>query len=229
MCITACTKQWSAQDFSESLRKGDVATVRTALDQGFPANTSYDEQFTPLHMILDVSLSPNLPDSTRVQIISLLLEHGADPNKKNKMQFSPLHFAAVYGPEGAADKLVAAGANLNAKTSSGTTPLAYAVLASRLEVVRLLLDHGADPNVNQMTALDNKGMTPLHLAARGQPTVDTAGTESYRPTPGQAEIIKSLLDKGADPSIRDGNGRTPLEIAELNSQEQAIKALKATK
>jgi hypothetical protein len=57
--------------------------------------------------------------------------------------------------------------------------------------VRFLLEHGADPNVQ-----DKDGGTPLHFAVEGC----------------HVDVARLLLDYGADPTIRDNKGRTPLDI-----------------
>lgn len=53
------------------------------------------------------------------------------------------------------------------------------------------------------------GWTPLHAASSG----------------GQAEIVRLLFDKGADPDVPDKNGRMPLRIASLYGQKKAMKLL----
>ena len=77
---------------------------------------------------------------------------------------------------------------------TGDTPLHTAVSCEDPDarIVRLLLEHGADPN-----ARDRNGRTPLHYAA------------IY----GHYEIVKLLTDFGADPCARDSSGRTPADCA----------------
>jgi len=58
------------------------------------------------------------------------------------------------------------------------------------EVVELLLEHGANPNVR-----DYDGYTPLHYAVEGC----------------HVDVARVLLDHGADPTIRNNNGMTPLD------------------
>ena len=87
--------------------------------------------------------------------------------------------------------------------SSGNTPLYYVVKKGNIEIVKLLLENGADPNTP-----DSAGETPLSLAV------------GYR----HIEIVKLLLENGADPNIPDSKRRALLyqtvqygfkEIAEL--------------
>ena len=69
----------------------------------------------------------------------------------------------------------------------GQTPLHSGCAGGHSEVVKLLLEYGANPN-----AIDAKGATPLHLATMG----------------GHAHIVKQLIDFGCDTSIIDNEGFT---------------------
>jgi ankyrin repeat protein len=76
----------------------------------------------------------------------------------------------------------------------------------RTEVVNLLLQRGADPNLQ-----DSGRFTPLHLAAMMED---------------QAFVV-ALLEYGADPSIRDWEDRTPLHAAAIHDRwENCIEIMK---
>jgi ankyrin repeat protein len=83
-----------------------------------------------------------------IDILSLLLEHGADLEGRASFNMTPLHVASGYGKLEAAQWLLNYGANINARDSDDWTPLRWALSEkSNIQVVRLLLERGADINV----------------------------------------------------------------------------------
>ena len=82
--------------------------------------------------------------------------------------------------------------HLESRDPVGMTPLHKATWGGHPEIVRLLLERGADVN-----AKDGGGQTAVSLAARW----------------GRADLMNVLLDHGADTSIRDDHGRTLLHYA----------------
>ena len=83
------------------------------------------------------------------------------------------------------------------ETDEGETALHWAVSRQHTEIVTMLLDAGANPNVP-----DNDGYTPLHdVAEMGD-------------CPPARTMLEALLAAGADPSRQEKNGRTPSELAE---------------
>lgn len=104
--------------------------------------------------------------------------------------------------------LMEAGADVN-KPSNGSTPLRIAVHWQDLEIVRLLLANGANPNAetfsifSKLTRKEGRKNIPgyyntvLHEAAQK----------------GSLPIVESLLAAGADPNRTDHEGKTPLAIA----------------
>lgn len=82
----------------------------------------------------------------------------------------------------------------NAVAPDGYSPLGLSALFKRRDVVRYLLEAGADPR----PASRQGGFTPLHSAV----ATETASSDS--------EIVRMLLDKGAHPNARIQSGSTPL-------------------
>lgn len=102
--------------------------------------------------------------------------------------------AAVRGDRERLETLLKQGENPNARAGyQGMTPLLHAVARLDVEMTRLLLAAGADPN------LRGAGFTPLALAANL----------------GQDRIAGYLLRAGADPDLKGSDGNTPLYHAAL--------------
>jgi ankyrin repeat protein len=89
--------------------------------------------------------------------------------------------------------LIACGADANARSYRGATPLHLAARFGRVGVTQVLLDAGADVNA---AATGYDGMPPLHVAARFK----------HRAT------IRALFAAGASPDVRDDRGRTPVQL-----------------
>ena len=85
-----------------------------------------------------------------------------------------------------------------------TTPLLEAAQNSHYDVVKLLINSGADPN-----KADSGGFTPLHRAARS----------------GCKDIIQLLLNSGADPNKADNYGQTPLHWAAGHGHKDIVQLL----
>ena len=84
--------------------------------------------------------------------------------------------------------------NLNQKDSYGQTPLMYAASQNTAESVQILINSGANPNLQS-----DDGWTAIMYASRDNP-----------------EVIRTLLINGADPEIKNDDGQTALDIAKEN-------------
>ena len=114
-----------------------------------------------------------------IQILELLLGNQALVHQQIKHSDfieKPLHLAAFGGHEDSVQRLLARGASIEARTSSGSKPLHFATSNGHTKVMDILLDKGAS-----VDAQDNLNQTPLHYAAR------------Y----GDKEVVGILLDRGA--------------------------------
>jgi ankyrin repeat protein len=122
--------------------------------------------------------------TTEFHVLKLLVEAGADVNRIDRTGVPTLVRVCRHFREDSARFLIESGANVNAISTTLQTPLIAAV--EMPEIVRLLLEHGANPN-NQ----DSQGNTALHKALHPIST-------------------KLLLEFGADPTIRNHRGHLPL-------------------
>jgi ankyrin repeat protein len=206
-----------------AVTRGWLDLIRMFLNRGAEVQARGIHGYTPLFSAA-ASGNPN--------VIRLLLDLGADAHIRDKNENSVLHIAAVHGHLEVARMLLALYLDVNARNDSGMTPLYSALQASRkpdVDVVRLLLDHGAEVHTPKH---GRSRWSALHLAAeRGNPEIvqmvlekntEVEVRDSQGATPllaataslnGNPAVVQLLLDHGADPHARDDYGKTALDNA----------------
>jgi len=116
--------------------------------------------------------------------------------------FQALGLACFLGHFETAEYLVKAGASVNSVSRNGlkVAPIQSAVAGGHLKIVKMLLDHGANPNI-----VERGGYTPLHAAAQD----------------GDVEMIRILLYGGADLTIKGDDGKLAMDVAMDAGHEKA--------
>ena len=152
---------------------------------------------------------------------------------------TPLHYAAICGFHTMVNYLVVEHAsNINARgVYKESTPLHLASDKGHSEVVRVLLEHGAD-----VEAQNEDKLTPLHRASRSgrgqvvrvllEQGADAAAFDRNRMTPlhwasfgGYVEVTRTLLERSKDVAARDKNGWTPLHWAAFEGRVEVVRIL----
>jgi ankyrin repeat protein len=211
----------------EAVENGHVPVVQLLLANG-AAITATDEnvRWTPLHWAAAMG---------HEETVRVLLENGADTTAKDRYHFGdghaftcesggrPLHWAARKGHQEVAQLLLEHGADIAARDDNGCTALHRAAQLGHEGVVTLLLWKKAD-----ITAKEGCGMTPLHHVAerqhegvtllleeaeRANKSDFTRPAQHWTPATGFEAVARLLLERGADVSVKDGLGRTPLDAA----------------
>lgn len=122
--------------------------------------------------------------------------------------FTALHFACFFRQEAAAKLLLERGADSSAvaRNSMKVAPLHSAAAGHHVNIVRLLLEHGAQPNTRQQ-----QGWTAVHSAAQE----------------GDRAMLELLLKYGADPRATNDAGKTPLQLAQEKGHQEIARLLQA--
>lgn len=142
-----------------------------------------------------------------VELVRLLLDAGADPGLKGEGT-TPLVLAALAGHARIAELLLRAGADPDRKAADGNTPLIAAALMGHAGVVRALLPYKPD-----FTSWNSAGLTRLGLRTTA------VGIAAHM---GHEEVLRLLLEAGADPNHPDLDMKPPLSHAVHARQRGAI-------
>jgi len=237
----APAKQWgglTALHFA--VREGDLETVKVLVDAGADVNQVSEFGWTPLltatqnryyqigKFLLEHGANPNIaneggwnplyiatdnrnieggdyparkPDMPHLDFIRLLLENGANPNLR---MASSTETRTIFTHQWLREE--------------GATPFLRAAQSSDLELMKLLLAHGADPNINSSV-----GVTPLMVAA-GIAWVEGVTFEWSEQA--NRDTIEMLIDVGNDVNAQDQeDGRSALMGAAHKGRNYAVQML----
>lgn len=156
--------------------------------------------------IINITSSTNLnyplvvavDNTNNVKLIQLLLYRGADPNYKfpDNRRWTPLTVVCrSYTTKPMIQFLIQAGADVNNVNCDGYSPLCVAIGWANYKIISLLVHAGADPNIGRRRG----GLTALASLIQFGPLLNT--------------YVLTLLRAGADPHIRDDQGKTAFDIA----------------
>jgi len=200
--------------------QGKVGVLKVCLDKGLQVDRRDDSNRSALHM---AAWSGN-PEAAQ-----LLLDRNASIDLLNNDGATPAMEAARIGNPGTLDLLLASGADVNATDARGNGLVEYAASGGHKALVTILKRRGAptrnalhvaagigdlaalraqfpDNNTTHANTLDGWGATPLLFAASG----------------GQSDAFDYLLEKGADPRIKDELGLTLVHAAAMSGSSRIL-------
>ncbi|KAH8592113.1 ankyrin repeat-containing domain protein [Bisporella sp. PMI_857] len=145
----------------------------------------------------------------------LLLEIGADFEIKDCVGWSPILYGARHGHEGIVRLLLEKGADFEGEDDDFRTPLSWAAEGGHTAVVRLLLERGAKleqwDNTDWQTVLDKDDHKAIRRLMRQ--SYGFRSSLSRAAANGHEEVVRLLLEHGADPEMKDCHGQTPLQAS----------------
>jgi ankyrin repeat protein len=215
----------TADDLATAVKARDSARVSRLLKSG--AQSSEHSSYASL-LHIAASLGPP-------EVVIALLDAGADPQARGFGGASPLHTAVLAGQSAIVRALIEWGAEVDALDNHGRTPLLTFASGStqNLEVLRILLKAGANPNLAEVTtefsalnyaAMQGRvdmaellvmagasvnakdalyGQTPLHFA-----------TNCGYPIKSSPEMVQFLISHGVDVNAKDSSGFTALNYVQ---------------
>ena len=211
--------------------RGDAATLAQVLDA---APDLIDRRgLLPGHTGLRTALHFGI---AHADVVRILLERGADPNLRDEGDNAcPLHFAAERGDLPVVQQLIAHGADpIGAGTSHELDVLGWAVCfeyATRVDVARFLLAHGARYTIHSAVALGDVEAV-RRLVREGADLNHRMDATNHRRTPLHLAVVKrqpdalaALLELGADANLEDAAGLTPLDQAALAGDSRMAERL----
>lgn len=255
-----------ASALHKAAQSGVIDVARLLLDRGAFINVQ-----APIHghtPLLDAVWNKRLP------MVEFLLDRGANPDiqphaytidqflsfatgdddvtpylqgldrarrRRAEHDDETLRLAALEGDADKARAAIAQGADVNRRATDGQTPLLDAAQRGHAEVVRVLLDAGADPRI---TDSGNMTSTPAHKAAYmghadvarllvADPRLELNVQGPYNGyTPlhdavwhGHVEAARVFVEAGARMDLRDLCGRTPLDMAREYGYPELVRLL----
>jgi ankyrin repeat protein len=227
-------------EFFEAAGAGDVSTLRRLLsaEPGLVRERNHNGS-TCLHLAVK-----------HPETVGLLLEYGADPNARDVGDnATPLFFAAGGGPIDTVRRLLDAGADPRAEGDVHQLEVIGSATCFGptipWDTVNLLLERGAKHHIFSAIAVQDPDViealvdeNPSALARRMSPFENRQSALHYVIAPPDGllgggfrtgshyAILDLLIELGADLEAEDNRGRTPLAVAMLNGDQEAMRRLK---
>jgi ankyrin repeat protein len=162
-------------------RENDIESAKLLVAAGADVNQTSNSNWTPLLIATN---------NRNYQLGKFLVERGADVNKANSTDFTPLYLATD-----------------NRNIEGGDYPVPKPDM-DHLEFIKVLLDHGADPNARVNGNTETRTIFTMQWFFEAGATAFIRAAQS-----GDTALMKLLLARGADPKLMTKNGDNALTAA----------------
>lgn len=239
----------------EAVLTRDIESVRLLLLFGADPNGLDRNRLTPLYTATEMSFidsarllikygaDPNLPagpdgesplasaiTDSKAEFARLYLTYGGDAGQMmsdgNTLLIKTINKTA---PKDLAELLLNYGSDANGKSAEGATPLFEAIQARRLDILTLLLDHGANPNLpgpkHPLWPSTYQSKILQLLLSRGADPKKAPGCLELATSLNNIESVKILLAAGVDPNSKKDGIYTPLCSAIRDNRPELVTLL----
>ncbi|KAJ5702733.1 hypothetical protein N7488_010281 [Penicillium malachiteum] len=213
----------------EAVKRDDAQFMKEPFNRGLPMDSLYAIEAVEakpknaLEVFLQYGWDINQPMSElrppvlgskieNEEITAFLLDHGADPNKDCGIDLTPLSYAVQSAPISVINLML----NLGGDVKKGQL-LHHAIerRSETIEVLKMLIENGAPINAT---------MYQDHYPSWRLFYFMGLGTPLHKATElGKVDVVRYLLSEGADVTIKDANGRTAMECAQMGCQSEVVK------
>ena len=213
----------------EGVRLAQSTVAQMLLEHGASVHMRNKDGQTPLHLASQNRFS---------SIVALLLKLGAEVDVRDNDNTTPLLLAPkmeTFRVDSLHDNdaergetarlLLVHGANVNVRDKNGQTPLHLVSERHFPTFLAILLKFGADVN-----AQDDDNMTPLHVAISSsspelQPWEVLGGYSQAESDDLKVEVIRLLLEHGANIRMQNRRGETALQVAAARGEQKVVQIL----
>jgi len=212
----------------DACNQGDIETVREFLNEG-----RIDSLTEEGESLLSAACSAGC-----FFLVEMILDMGADIEDRGHKDTTPLMEAANSGHSDIVKLLIERKASINAQTNQGNTPLILAAANGHTECVRLLLDAGAKTEEHNesghtalMEAASNGHVDVAKLLITKGASINTHSHEFKESAltlacyKGQLEMVKFLLEAGADQEHKTEEMHTALMEASMDGHVEVARLL----
>ncbi|CAB0042508.1 unnamed protein product [Trichogramma brassicae] len=202
-------KHFSSTEVIEYLEKINFDVHEFRLEDGKSA----------VHCLADLYESEQIRYNRNMSLINHFFRNYPRKNYCDAHGYTYFHAACMVADVSVVKKFFSQGVNVNLNTYT-CSPLFIAAQYKHEEMVKLLLEHRADPNQS-----DHEGSTPLHALAL--PCLCECNTiwhtcSTRKPVD---NLVKMLIENGADIEARNNHGDTPLQTAVMRFDVALTKSL----
>ncbi|KAK3762464.1 hypothetical protein RRG08_009852 [Elysia crispata] len=231
---------YTGDDLHHAIRRGNLDKVKEVLESGDVHPDAQDEK--DFSALVAAGLKENF------EAMELLLEHGADVNRKDASGKTPLIHAASRDLLETVKWLCAHGAVTDTLDKSGMAAIHHAVDGGFVKIVEWMLDQSDKYGFDIEQVETSGGMTPLNRCANMTPdskayelaaslqlrgaNMSAKAYNNYTPLLNaiirrKPRLVEFFLARGADIFEKGENGQTPYEVAQSVGNMQIMRAFES--